>query len=84
MQSKPEPDLFLYACEKMREKPEDCLVIEDSLVGMMAAKRAGMDVIAFLGSSMYQNEEHLSKVKNLGVENIFYNMKDVKEFLLKK
>ena len=81
---KPEPDLFLLACEKMGEKPEDCLVIEDSLVGIMAAQKAGMDVIAFLGCKMYQNEKYLSKVKNLGVKNIFYNMKDVKEFLLKK
>ena len=80
---KPEPDLFLYACEKMGNKPEDCLVIEDSLVGMMAAKRAGMDVIAFLGSKMYQNDDYLSKVKELGIKDIFYDMRDVKEFLLK-
>ena len=80
---KPEPDLFLYACEKMGEKPEDCLVIEDSLVGMMAAKRAGMEVVAFLGSCMYQNDEYLSKVKELGIKDIFYDMRDVKEFLLK-
>lgn len=80
---KPEPDLFLYACEKMGENPENCLVIEDSLVGITAAQRAGMDVIAFLGSSMYQSESYLRDVKKLGVENIFYNMEDVKTFLLK-
>ena len=81
---KPEPDLFLLACEKMGEKPENCLVIEDSLVGIIAAKRAGMEVIAFLGCKMYQNEEYLSKVKKLGIENIFYDMRDIKEFLLNK
>ena len=79
---KPEPDLFLYACEKMGEKPENCLVIEDSLVGMMAAKKAGMEVIAFLGSNMYQNDNYLNKVKDLNVKNIFYDMRDVKEYLL--
>ncbi|MBR5599407.1 MAG: HAD family phosphatase [Alphaproteobacteria bacterium] len=81
---KPEPDLFLYACNKMGEKPEDCLVIEDSLVGITAAKRAGIEVIAFLGSEMYQNDKYLSEVKKLGVENIFYDMRDVKYFLLNK
>ncbi|MBR5154804.1 MAG: HAD family phosphatase [Alphaproteobacteria bacterium] len=81
---KPEPDLFLYACQKMGEEPKDCIVIEDSIVGMTAGIRAGMDVIAFLGSEMYQNEKYLERVKELGIKDIFYNMKDVKEFLLKK
>ena len=31
---KPEPDLFLYAADKMGEKPQDCLVIEDSIAGI--------------------------------------------------
>ena len=42
---KPEPDLFLLAAEKMGEKPENCIVIEDSIAGITAAKRAGIDVI---------------------------------------
>lgn len=81
---KPEPDLFLYAAKQMGEKPEDCLVIEDSIVGMMAAIKAGMDVVAFLGSNMYKNDEYLKRVKELGIENIFYDMKDVSNFLSKE
>ena len=81
---KPEPDLFLYAAEKMGYNPKDCVVIEDSIVGLMAGLNAGMEVIAFLGSEIYQNDKYLRKVKDLGIKNIFYNMKDVKEFLIKK
>ena len=81
---KPEPDLFLYAAEKMGYNPKDCVVIEDSIVGLMAGLNAGMEVIAFLGSEIYQNDKYLKKVKDLGIKNIFYNMKDVKEFLIKK
>lgn len=81
---KPEPDLFLYAAKKMGEEPKNCLVIEDSIVGMKAGIRAGMEVVAFLGSQMYQNDKYLEEVKKLGIKNIFYNMKDVKEFLLKE
>ncbi len=81
---KPEPDLFLYACQKMGELPKDCIVIEDSIVGMKAGISAGMEVVAFLGSNMYQNDKYLEEVKNLGIKNIFYNMKDVKDFLLKE
>lgn len=45
-QSKPAPDVFLYAAKKINVKPEHCLVIEDAPVGIIAAKRAGMKVIA--------------------------------------
>jgi HAD superfamily hydrolase (TIGR01509 family) len=48
---KPAPDLFLFAAEKMGVAPADCVVIEDSPAGVMAAKAAGMAVIAFIGGS---------------------------------
>ena len=78
---KPEPDIFLLAADKMGEKPENCIVIEDSIAGITAAKKAGMDVIAFLGCEMYHNIQYLDKVKELNVNYISYNMKDVKKFL---
>ena len=42
---KPEPDIFLKACEKIGEKPEDCLVLEDSMAGIQAAHAAHIPVI---------------------------------------
>ena len=48
---KPSPDVFLYAAEKMGIKPEHCLVIEDSVPGVQAAKAAGMRVLGFDGGS---------------------------------
>ena len=41
--SKPAPDLFLLAAEKMNVRPHKCLVFEDSLLGIEAAKNAGME-----------------------------------------
>lgn len=38
---KPEPDIYLYAAEKLNLKPEECLVIEDSPTGIRAAYAAG-------------------------------------------
>ena len=78
---KPEPDLFLYAAKQMGEKPEQCLVIEDSIAGMTAGLKAGMKVAAFLGSEIYQNQAYIDKVKSLGIENIFYNMRDLYDFI---
>ncbi len=44
---KPEPDLFLHAAAKLDRMPEQCLVVEDSDAGILAAKRAGMKVLAY-------------------------------------
>lgn len=43
---KPDPDIFLLTADKLGVERSDCLVIEDSLSGIEAAKRAGMKVIA--------------------------------------
>ena len=78
---KPEPDLFLFAAKSMGEKPENCIVIEDSYVGIKAAQNAGMEVIAFLGSETNQNSMYLKYLKKLGVEHICYNMKEVEKVI---
>ncbi|HYQ16159.1 MAG TPA: HAD-IA family hydrolase [Polyangiaceae bacterium] len=39
---KPAPDMFLLAAERMGVRPEDCVVFEDAVLGLEAAKRAGM------------------------------------------
>lgn len=39
---KPAPDLFLAAAERLGSDPSGCIVIEDSLNGVIAAKTAGM------------------------------------------
>ncbi len=49
--SKPAPDLFLLAAAEMAVAPSRCLVIEDSVSGVTAARAAGMGVIGFTGGS---------------------------------
>ncbi len=79
---KPEPDLFLLAAQKMGVPPKNCVVVEDSIAGMTAGLRAGMNVVAFLGCEMNNNDEYINRVKNLGIKNIFFKMKDVERFLI--
>jgi len=52
---KPEPDIFLWAAETMGFKPNECLVIEDSISGIRAAKTGGFDVYGYTEHD-YNNE----------------------------
>jgi HAD superfamily hydrolase (TIGR01509 family) len=44
---KPAPDLFLHAARTLGVPPARCVVVEDSPLGVEAARAAGMDVFAF-------------------------------------
>lgn len=48
---KPAPDLFLHAAAQCGVAPARCLVIEDSVPGLEAARAAGMEVWHFIGGS---------------------------------
>ena len=47
LNGKPAPDLFLHAADRLGAHPNRCLVVEDSLYGVLAARAAGMRVLAF-------------------------------------
>lgn len=44
-QSKPDPDPYLLAAQKLNLEPSECLAIEDNSVGIEAAKRAQIQVV---------------------------------------
>lgn len=46
---KPAPDLFLHAADRMGVTPSGCVVIEDSVPGVQAARAAGMRVFGYGG-----------------------------------
>lgn len=43
--NKPAPDVYLLAAERLGVRPDRCLVFEDSLAGLQAAKAAGMTAV---------------------------------------
>ncbi len=50
--AKPAPDIFLVTAEELGASPASCLVFEDSLAGVEAARAAGMPVIALPDANM--------------------------------
>jgi len=58
--SKPDPAVYLHACEVIGVKPEECVAVEDSKSGATAAKRAGIPLIGYVGS---YEDEGLEEVK---------------------
>lgn len=49
---KPAPDVFLVAAGEMGARPEDCVVFEDAPAGLVAARAAGMQVVALPDDAM--------------------------------
>ncbi len=68
---KPDPQVFFMAAEKMSVEPAGCVVFEDAVLGVEAAKRAGMKCV---GIDRYGKPERLKKadlvVGDLGEVNI--------------
>jgi len=54
--SKPDPEIFLKTASELNVKPDRCVVFEDSIFGVKAAKSAGMSCIA-VTTGVYSKEE---------------------------
>jgi len=71
---KPAPDIFLKAAENLKLKPEECIVIDDAIEGIIAAHSAGMKIIAVAST---QKKEQLREadiivdtIKDINLEKI--------------
>lgn len=53
---KPDPEVFLTAAEKMGLSPERCIVIEDSVPGIGAARNAGMQCVGLVSTGHTREE----------------------------
>ncbi len=53
---KPAPDMFLLAAQRLGVDPADCLVFEDGLLGIEAAKAAGMPYV-FIPTDLSETED---------------------------
>ena len=72
--SKPDPESYVITSEKIKIPPENCLVFEDAVSGIIAAKNAGMKVIAVNTNNNYDDlkKENPEKIINnfIGMEPV--------------
>ena len=71
--TKPRPDIYLHGAAQFGVDPSRCLVVEDSVHGVHAARAAGMRVIGFTGGShTYPN--HADRLIDSGAETVISRM----------
>jgi HAD superfamily hydrolase (TIGR01509 family) len=71
---KPAPDLFLHVAAKMHKQPAECIVVEDSPVGVAAGVAAGMTVIGFVGGS-HAGSKLGSYLRSAGARRVITDMR---------
>ncbi|MCL6706217.1 HAD family phosphatase [Pseudomonas sp. R2.Fl] len=73
---KPKPDIFLHGAAQLGVKPDRCVVVEDSVHGVHAARAAGMRVIGFTGAS-HTYPSHADRLTDAGAETVISRMADL-------
>jgi beta-phosphoglucomutase family hydrolase len=68
-ESKPSPQIYLLAAKKLKVAPKDCVVIEDSPMGVKAAKTAGMKCLAIANTHSRQEFEEADRIAD-SLENV--------------
>lgn len=73
---KPAPDLFLHAATALAVEPAGCLVIEDSVNGVLAGCAAGMTVWGFVGGG-HANEDLERRLLDAGAAEVLASHQDL-------
>ncbi|SER75375.1 haloacid dehalogenase superfamily, subfamily IA, variant 3 with third motif having DD or ED [Tranquillimonas rosea] len=73
---KPAPDVFLFAATRAAADARSCLVIEDSVAGVTAARAAGMTAIGFTGGR-HSFPGHAEGLRAAGAVAVVTSMRDL-------
>lgn len=66
---KPNPEVYLKAMQAFNAKPEQCIVFEDSLVGIKAAKNAGLKTVAIYDKYSNNDIEEIKQQADFFINN---------------
>jgi HAD superfamily hydrolase (TIGR01509 family) len=77
---KPAPDVFVYAAGWMRTPVANCLVVEDSVPGVRAARAAGMRVLGFVGGG-HCRQGQSARLLDAGAEAVIDEMSQLRNIV---
>ena len=66
---KPHPEAYLKVVEKLGAKPHECIVFEDSINGVIAAKEAGLEVCAVYDKTAAAEQDLINKVVDFKIDS---------------
>jgi len=80
LRGKPFPDIYLKAAEKLDVNPQECIVIEDTLSGIKAAKNADMHAIAIYDEDSDEHKQEIISASDyyaLDYEQVHNYLKEI-------
>lgn len=78
---KPAPDVFLFAARQMRVAILDCVVVEDSVPGVRAARAARMRAVGYVGAS-HNGPDQRQRLLDEGASDVIDDLRRLPELLL--
>lgn len=67
---KPNPEVYIKLIKELNLKPEDCLIIEDSLSGIQAAKNANIEVLNIPDNCSFKNQNEIDNLSDYKVNSL--------------
>lgn len=83
--SKPDPAIYIHACHDLKVQPEQCLAIEDSQSGAMAARHASIPLIGYVGgyeTAAEREQMALVLKEQCGAVAIMYDWNEFEQILV--
>jgi HAD superfamily hydrolase (TIGR01509 family) len=74
---KPSPDIFIEAAKKIQVDIHDCMILEDSFTGILAARKSGANKVVFVENDVPVSFE---KIKDF-VDNKVNNLMEIKQMI---
>jgi beta-phosphoglucomutase-like phosphatase (HAD superfamily) len=78
--TKPKPDIYIHGAKQFGVDPSRCLVVEDSVHGVHAARAAGMRVIGFTGGG-HTYPTHADRLTDAGAETVISRMVELPQMV---
>ena len=66
---KPNPEIYLKVINELKVEKKDCLIFEDSLIGIEAAKNAGIEVVAVYDKYSDADREKINELANYQIKD---------------